>query len=172
MIRFSTVLLLLALIFCAQHPAMAQKKKKKTKAEKKEEKKWKKELKSVDPMEYKGLLEERDRLRGENSTLQQEVSGLESSNSSLKSEVSSLKEQVAELKAKPDKPVDRPMTGGWSINPNVGVVFKVQVGAFKGFDITKYFGNNPGFSGEVDDAGTMKYTLGVFKEYWESDKFK
>ena len=51
-------------------------------------------------------------------------------------------------------------------------MFKVQVGAFKNFDLTKYFDRHQNFSGEVDADGTMKYTLGIFSDYWEADKFK
>ena len=53
-----------------------------------------------------------------------------------------------------------------------GLLYKVQIGAFKNFDLREYFNNTENFSGEIDADGTMRYTLGVFKEYWEADKFK
>ena len=53
-----------------------------------------------------------------------------------------------------------------------GVVFKVQIGAFRNKDLTKYFDNNPNFSGEVDEDGQKKYTLGYFTDYWEANNFK
>jgi hypothetical protein len=53
-----------------------------------------------------------------------------------------------------------------------GVVFKVQIGTFKNKDLSKYFENNKNFSGEVDEDGTKKYTLGEFTDYWEADRFK
>ena len=53
-----------------------------------------------------------------------------------------------------------------------GVVYKVQVGAFRNYDITKYFNRHDNFSGTVDEDGTMRYTLGAFSDYWEADKFK
>jgi hypothetical protein len=56
--------------------------------------------------------------------------------------------------------------------PSKGVVYKVQIGSFKNKDLTKYFDNNPNFSGDIDPDGTKKYTLGVFTDYWEADKFK
>jgi hypothetical protein len=53
-----------------------------------------------------------------------------------------------------------------------GVVFKVQIGTFKNKDLSKYFENNKNFSGEVDEDGAKKYTLGQFSDYWEADNFK
>jgi hypothetical protein len=53
-----------------------------------------------------------------------------------------------------------------------GIVYKVQIGAFRNYDITKYFNRHDNFSGTVDEDGTMRYTLGAFTDYWEADKFK
>jgi hypothetical protein len=53
-----------------------------------------------------------------------------------------------------------------------GIVYKVQIGAFRNKDLTKYFNNNKNFSGDVDSDGAKKYTLGEFVEYWEADNFK
>lgn len=52
-----------------------------------------------------------------------------------------------------------------------GVVFKVQIGAFKKKDMSKFFDNNPMFSGQ-DEDGLQKITIGFFKDYWEADTFK
>lgn len=56
--------------------------------------------------------------------------------------------------------------------PVQGLVYKVQIGAFRNYDITKYFNRHDNFSGTVDEDGTMRYTLGAFSDYWEADKFK
>ena len=55
-----------------------------------------------------------------------------------------------------------------------GVVFKVQVGAFKNKDLQKYFDNNPNFGGEAGKEPTdpQKITIGIFRDYWEADTFK
>jgi len=64
------------------------------------------------------------------------------------------------------------------INPmdfSKGVVFKVQVGAFKNKDLSKYFDNNPNFGGEAadkDSAEPQRITIGIFRDYWEADTFK
>ncbi|MCP4522407.1 MAG: Ezrin/radixin/moesin family protein [Cytophagales bacterium] len=53
-----------------------------------------------------------------------------------------------------------------------GIVFKVQIGAFKDYDLRKYAGNHSNFGVEIDADGTMRYTLGQFKDYWQADTFK
>ncbi len=55
------------------------------------------------------------------------------------------------------------------------VVFKVQVGAFKNKDLSKYFDNNPNFGGEAagkDSTDPQRITIGIFRDYWEADTFK
>jgi hypothetical protein len=61
------------------------------------------------------------------------------------------------------------------INPmdfSKGIVFKVQIGAFKNKDLAKYFDNNPNFGGEVKEGEPQKVTIGIFRDYWEADTFK
>ena len=55
-----------------------------------------------------------------------------------------------------------------------GVVFKVQVGAFRNKDMSKYFDNNPNFGGEVgkEPSDPQRINIGIFRNYWEADTFK
>ena len=56
-----------------------------------------------------------------------------------------------------------------------GIVYKVQIGAFKNKDLSKYFDNNPNFGGEAADknaADPQRITIGIFRDYWEADTFK
>jgi hypothetical protein len=109
-------------------------------------------------------------LKGQVSTLNGQVSDknakiadLEDQISKMRSELTSTKAELAQLKENPP------------INPmdfSKGVVFKVQIGAFKNKDLAKYFDNNPNFGGEATDKGEQKFTIGVFRDYWEADKFK
>jgi hypothetical protein len=64
----------------------------------------------------------------------------------------------------------KPATTG-PVYDDTGVVFKVQVGAFRSKDLSKYFNNTENFSGETEDE-TQKITLGRFRDYWEADTFK
>jgi hypothetical protein len=77
--------------------------------------------------------------------------------------LSATRKQLQDANAAPAKPA--------GINANVGVVFKVQVGAFKSKDLTKFAKDNENFSSETD-GDVNKYTLGVFKDYYEADAFK
>ncbi len=146
---------------------------------KKEKKEWKKKAKEYakNPANLKNLTEakhvadtDNSSLKGQVSTLNGQVSDksakiaeLEDQISKMRSELTSTKAELAQLKeAPPINPMDF----------SKGVVFKVQIGAFKNKDLTKYFDNNPNFGGEATDKGEQKYTIGVFRDYWEADKFK
>jgi len=126
---------------------------------------WTAKLKETDPMALKALYEERDNLKASVAAKDQSIADLT--------------KQLEEVKANSVKmPVEKNETdvssnGYDRQNANSeGVTFKVQIGAFRNKDLTKYFENNKNFSGDVDADGTKKYTLGYFSDYWESDRFK
>jgi len=136
---------------------------------KEETKEWAKKLKALTPENYKQLIVERETLTTEAEKLRQENSvtkaQIDDLNTKLKAaqEVQETKQQVAAA-AQSNVPVNTMAAKG--------VVYKVQIGAFKNRDLSKYFENNKNFSGEVDADGTKKYTLGSFPTYWEADNFK
>jgi len=148
-----------------------------SKAEKKE---WKKKAKeySKNPAELKSLIEAKQAAETDNSTLKGEVStlntqvsdknakiaDLEDQLSKMRSDLTTTKAELAQLKETP--PAPSPM------DFSKGVIFKVQIGAFKNKDLAKYFDNNPNFGGEATDKGEQRFTIGVFRDYWEADKFK
>ena len=136
---------------------------------KEETKEWAKKLKALTPENYKQLIVEREtltteaeKLRHENEVTKAQIADL---NTKLKAaqEVQEVKQQVAA--AAESNVLVNTMAAK-------GVVYKVQIGAFKNKDLSKYFSNNKNFSGEVDADGTKKYTLGSFPTYWEADNFK
>jgi hypothetical protein len=146
---------------------------------KKEKKEWKKKAKEYakNPQSLKSLVEEKQvvdtdnsALKGQVTTLNNQISDksakiaeLEDEISKMRGELTSTKAELAQLKeAPPVNPMDF----------SKGVVFKVQIGAFKNKDLSKYFENNPNFGGEATDKGEQRYTIGVFRDYWEADKFK
>lgn len=150
---------------------------------KEEKKEWAAKLKSMTPENFKLLVENKDKYKSEAENLQSEVNQLQADNDQLESEISDYKAAAAKAEEKAQQMEQAasqpaaPAAGGadyanYEQPTSKGVLFKVQVGAFKNFDITKYFDRHQNFSGEVDADGTMKYTLGVFSEYWEADKFK
>ena len=150
-----------------------------TKAEKKE---WKKKAKqySKNPASLKQLHEDKQvadnsvtdlttqtkSLNSQISDKNARIAELEDQLNRMRGELNSAKAELAQLRA---SPVVNPM------DFSKGVVFKVQVGAFKNKDLSKYFDNNPNFGGEAagkDTADPQRITIGIFRDYWEADTFK
>lgn len=144
---------------------------------KKEKKEWKKKAKTYakNPANLKEFTEAKETTDTDNSALKTQVSTLnkqvsdknariaelEDQLSLMRSELTSAKAELAQLKESP-APMDF----------SRGVIFKVQIGAFKNKDLSKYFNNNPNFGGEAVEKGEQKFTIGIFRDYWEADKFK
>lgn len=148
-----------------------------SKAEKKE---WKKKAKEYakNPEELKILIEDNQALQGQVNSIKSEssqlksrmadkdakISELQDDLSKLRSDLSAARNKLRDAQAAPAAPT----SGGQMID---GVVFKVQIGAFRNKDLSKYFDNNENFGGEnADDL--QKITLGQFRDYWEADTFK
>jgi hypothetical protein len=93
------------------------------------------------------------------------IAELEDQITRMRGELTSVKGELAQLKENP--PVN-------SMDFSRGVVYKVQVGAFKNKDLAKYFDNNPNFGGEAgkDKNDPQRITIGIFRDYWEADTFK
>ena len=148
---------------------------------KKEKKEWKKRIKSLQPEQYKTLLDENKSLKGQVSSLRTELAGVDETIADkydqiaqYQGQVSDLRNQVAEARAQAEQAAAQPATRsvGSAIDDQVGVVFKVQIGAFRNKDLSKYLEAGDNFSGETDDEGLKQYTLGVFTDYWDADTFK
>jgi len=146
--------------------------------DKKEAKEWKKRIKALSPEQYKALLDENKSLKSQLSTLKKEVASVDDRIQEKDDQISDYQDQVSSLRkdlsdAKKNA-VAAPEVEGSSNSGAVaqkGVVFKVQIGAFKKKDISKFAENNPSF--EVDsENGTLRYTIGAFVDYWEADTFK
>lgn len=147
---------------------------------KKEKKEWKKQMKKLDVEEFKKIVEEKDAMEGQLSSLNSEVNNLQSKLSDKNQQVTQLQNQLKdaqnqleESKAsltnlQQDNSID---VSGQNTRVAKGVVFKVQIGAFRKKELSKYFSQNGSFDGEVDNS-LQQYTLGTFPDYWEADKFK
>lgn len=142
---------------------------------KKEKKEWKKRIKSLEPEQFKTLIEENKSLKSQTASLKNELAGVDDKLAdkdeqinSYQEQVTKLRDQLAEAKAKPVQPTN-PDKGG--INEDVGVVFKVQIGAYASKDLAKYGKQAKNFSQESED-GLNKFTVGAFRDYWEADTFK
>lgn len=150
---------------------------------KEEKKEWKSKYKAYkkDLEGFKELVEENSTLKSQLSSTKNQLDDLKSKMSDKDATISDLQDENARLKSqvaaaqaaaqearnalankKPAEPAPMSMDG---------VVFKVQVGAFEKKDLSKFFDNNPMFSGETEE-GMQKITLGFFRDYWEADTFK
>jgi hypothetical protein len=148
---------------------------------KQEKKEWKKKAKefSKSPESLKQLTEEKQAAEGQVTSLNTKLTELQASVSDKDAKITELEDQLtqsrnqltttkaelASLKEGPAAPVN-------SMDFSTGVVFKVQIGAFKNKDLSKYFENNPNFGGQMAEEGTQAFTIGLFRDYWEADIFK
>ncbi|MGK7389491.1 MAG: Ezrin/radixin/moesin family protein [Candidatus Cyclobacteriaceae bacterium M2_1C_046] len=150
-----------------------------TKDEKKEWKNRAKEYKK-NPELLKELVEEKQAAEAQVNQLKTEVNDLQSrladkdakiselqdDLTGMRAEVASSKAKLADLQKEPQGQIG---VGGMSTD---GVVFKVQIGAFRNKDLSKYFEQHENFGGEMSEKGEQRITLGRFRDYWEADVFK
>ena len=171
------LVLILAITFCvsAVNVATAQ-------LTKKEKKEWKKKLKKTSPEHFKRMYDENASLKSEVSSIQGQLSSLQASvgekdakiaelterNRKMEAQVNAAKKAIAKAK---QESAAQPVASMTPVNED-GVIFKVQIGAFRNKDLSKYFDNNENFGGETNSDGVQKITLGTFRDYWEADTFK
>ena len=145
---------------------------------KKEKKEWKKKAKEFkkNPASLKQLTEDKQVADNTVSTqtttitqLQSTITQKDSKIAQLEDELAQLRSQLASAKAELEQLKTAPAN---SMDFSKGVVFKVQIGAFKNKNLAKYFDNNPNFGGEARDKEPQKLTIGIFRDYWEADTFK
>jgi hypothetical protein len=170
------IVFLFLAMFLSLNASFAQKL---TKEEKAEQKEWAKKMKNLKPLDYKHLIEEKEALSQQAQEASSNLNQCTSAQAAKDEEIMKLRAQVDSFKtAVPVAAVASTTKGGKKNNSSMastakpGVVYKVQIGAFRNKDLTKYFNNNKNFSGDVDADGAKKYTLGEFVEYWEADNFK
>lgn len=142
---------------------------------KSEKKEWKKRIKSLTEEQYKALLEENKSLKGQLSSLKKDAASFDTKLKQKDDQIADYQDQISsmrsELAAAKRKGGSGDAVATKSAAPLKGVVFKVQIGAFKQKNLSEFAQNNPSF--EVDEDGeTLRYTVGAFKDYWQADTFK
>ena len=142
---------------------------------KKEAKEWKKRIKSLDPDQYKALIEENKSLKSQVTSLKSELGSVDDKIADKDDQIAQYQDQITDLRSQVANAKKAPVAiapeRSGAINEAVGVVFKVQIGAFTNKDLSKYLKASDNFTGETED-GVKKYSLGVFRDYWEADTFK
>jgi len=146
---------------------------------KQEKKEWKKKAKEYakQPANLKDFTEAKQAADTDNAALKNQVSALNKQVSEKNARIAELEDQLSRTRnqltsanAELAKLKEEPSPT--SMDFSRGVVFKVQIGAFKNKDLSKYFKNNPNFGGEATEKGEQKFTIGIFRDYWEADTFK
>lgn len=150
--------------------------KKERKRLKKEAKQRAKQIKKMDPADFLEEQEELKALREKAVTLESEVNALQSSINSkedqikkLQNEVNTLQSQLQEARAAAEQAKNIPVNT--TDQYDEGLVFRVQIGAYRNKDLEKYITSDT-MNEEEGDEGIQKYTLGNFRDYWEADTFK
>ena len=183
--KHSKLLLVLFLGVLSISVTFAQKKTKaEKKAEKREMKEWKKKLGKLTVEEFKSLSEENDRLKSENQEMSGQFNGLKRQVTSKENQLSSLQTQMNQTQAAYQAcqseletlrvqpiPVYNPADSDEEEEYNTGLVFRVQVGAFRKMDLDKYAKTSKEFS-EEEEQDLRKYVLGNFRSYEEANVLK
>ncbi|MCK5209678.1 MAG: Ezrin/radixin/moesin family protein [Cyclobacteriaceae bacterium] len=171
------LVLILVIIFCVSAVDVAT-----AQLTKKEKKEWKKKLKKTSPEQFKRMYDENASLKSEVSSIQGQLSSLQAGMGEKDAKIAELTEQNRKMEAQVNaakkaiakakqEAVAQPSTTMVAVNED-GILFKVQIGAFRNKDLSKYFDNNENFGGETEADGVQKITLGKFRDYWEADTFK
>ena len=151
-----------------------------TKAEIKE---WKKKKKKMTVEDFRTLTEENRSQRVVIASQQSEIENLAQQAASKDTQVGDLQKQISrmqavytaaereieKLKSKPATTYTPKEVNGEDFN--VGVVFKVQVGAFRKMDLKKYAESSEDFKEESMDE-LRKYIIGNFRVYDDANVLK
>lgn len=130
---------------------------------KKEAKEWKKKLKKITPQSFKQIIDENNSLKSQISNLRSELDNVDDQLAIKNDQINQYSAQAEDLRAQ----LAAPSPAG-NIDENVGVIFKVQIGAYEQINLSD--GNSSNFGSEK--GALNKYTIGLFKDYWEADTFK
>jgi septal ring factor EnvC (AmiA/AmiB activator) len=173
-------LLLVSLVVVPEMSQAQELSRKERKRLKKKQKRRLKELKKMDPSEFASMQEQQQALKERAASLESELNSLKNTAESKDSEIRQLKDQVrrlenqlseaqAELKAMREQEVQNvPVANEY----DEGLVFRVQIGAYRDKSLEPYLQNSENLSGDTSPEGLQTYTLGNFRDYWEADKFK
>ncbi len=145
-------------------------------------KEWKKKARTFvkNPQSLKKLVDDKslsegrvEKLTAENSDLIRALNDASANNAALEKRLAQMGSEAVALRAE----LDLLKNSGPVVAANdysKGVIFKVQIGAFRKKDLSRYFDNNPNFGGEVgkDPKDPQRISIGIFRDYWEADTFK
>jgi len=164
--------------------AFGQMTKAEKKAHKKEMKEWKSRKKKMSNEDFKQLMEDQIQLKAASAAAVSDIESLENQVATKDGQIGDLQKQVTRmqaayqsaqreldnLKETPVQPAYNPdLINGEDFS--VGVVFKVQVGAFRKVDLEKYAETSKDFEQENSDE-LRKYVIGNFRNYEDANVLK
>lgn len=163
-----TLLFVLTLIFnvLAQSKSDAKK-------EKEEKKKWKEKKSKIEPLQYRDMLKEIDELKAENEALKRQNASMQAGFDEKESLKASLQKQITELQngGKATEGIKTETNEVDASYKTKGIVFRIQVGAYRKIDLSKFKDNNRNFA-VAQEGDIMKYELGSFANAREAYSFK
>lgn len=150
-------------------------KKSDAKKEKEERKKWKEKKSKVQPLDYRDMLKEMDELKAENEALKRQNATMSSGFEEKQALKTSLEKQITDLQTNKEGSGQNTV----KTEPNEvdasfktkGIVFRIQVGAYRKIDLSKFKDNNRNFA-VTQDGDVLKYELGSFANPREAYSFK
>lgn len=152
---------------------------------KKEKKEWRKKKKRMSEEDFRMLYEQNTAMKATIASSEGEIASLESQVSSKDEQISDLQKQVTRMQAayqaaqRELENLKAQSAAQPAYNPNVvngedfsvGVVFKVQVGAFRKMDLEKYAETSKEFNQEEMEE-LRRYVIGNFRNYEDANVLK
>lgn len=150
---------------------------------KKEKKEWKKKKKKMSIEDFRALSEANVSQKAEIASQESEISSLTKQAAAKDAQISDLQKQstrmqeafaaaereIEKLKSQPQTVYQPNLINGEDFN--IGVVFKVQVGAFRKIDLKKYADSSNDFAQESMEE-LRKYVVGNFRVYEDANVLK
>ncbi|TAH19121.1 MAG: hypothetical protein EAZ08_09610 [Cytophagales bacterium] len=166
------IFLLLSMAILVISSVFAQKKTS-SEDDKADEKKFKKILKDLDPLQYRDMVSELQKLRGENAGMKNKLRTVGKSMTDKDGEIAklqaaydSISSAIAQAKSANNS------SNSTNAEYAKGTWYRVQVGVKNKIDMSEVGGDGKNMIVEKDSDNIYKYTLGHFKDYWEADEFK
>lgn len=152
---------------------------------KKEKKEWKKKKRAMSPEDFRLLYEQNTAMKANIASMEGELSSLETQVSNKDEQISDLQKQATRMQAAyqaaqrelenlKEKPVPQQQYNPNVVNGedfSVGIVFKVQVGAFRKMDLEKYAETSKEFDQEEMEE-LRRYVIGNFRNYEDANVLK
>jgi len=132
----------------------------------------KRELRRMSPEDLDRMREQEAEMQGKISDLSRRTSQLQDEIQDKDKQITSLKNDIVRLETELRNRTQevrnlREKDEQW----DKGIVFRVQIGAFKDYDFQDVVGSSPQLKYE-EDSNWQKYIMGNFRNYDEADKLK